>query len=191
MKALPFLSSCLLLIVCAALTNATMAQVARGDAAPPFEATNYDGSTWRLQDHIGNKVIVLYFYPAAMTGGCTKQACSYRDSENAFSKQDALVVGISGDTPEGQHLFREVHNLNFPLLSDADGSIAAQYGVPVKEGGSITREVNGAPVVFSRGATTARWTFVINKEGKVAYINKTVNAEQDSDEVLEVIESLD
>ena len=63
-----------------------------GDKAPDFSATSVDGTTWNLKDHIGDKNIIVYFYPAAMTGGCTKQACAYRDFGSDLESEDAMVV---------------------------------------------------------------------------------------------------
>ena len=136
------------------------------------------------------KVIVLYFYPAAMTGGCTKQACAFRDDKTQFDQLDALVVGISGDKVENLEYFKLAHDLNFPLLSDEDGSIAKKFGVPLRDGGSITRQIQGSDVTLERGVTTSRWTFVIDKNGKIAYINSEVNAEKDSETTLDIIKNL-
>ena len=122
-----------------------------------------------------------------MTGGCTKQACSYRDFQEEFQDLDATVVGISGDEVDNLKVFKEAHQLNFTLLSDPDGSVAEKYGVPLKDGGSIDREVNGINYTLNRGVTTSRWTFVIDKDGKVIYKNANVNATEDSKEVMEVI----
>jgi peroxiredoxin Q/BCP len=67
---------------------------------------------------MGKKVVVVYFYPAAMTGGCTKQACSFRDDKAVLEALDAIVIGISGDEVQSLQYFKEAHSLNFPLLSD-------------------------------------------------------------------------
>ncbi|HPE76626.1 MAG TPA: peroxiredoxin, partial [Draconibacterium sp.] len=101
-----------------------------GDKAPVFNATADDGSTWNLNDYKGKKYIVVYFYPAAMTGGCTKQACAYRDAQPAIESANAVVVGISGDNVEGLKIFKQAENLNFALLSDESGEIAGKFGVP-------------------------------------------------------------
>jgi peroxiredoxin Q/BCP len=79
-----------------------------------------------------------------MTGGCTKQACAYRDSKDQISSLNAVVVGVSGDDAKNLELFKRAHNLNFTLLSDTDGKIASAFGVPMKVGEkSIEREVDG------------------------------------------------
>ena len=95
--------------------------VSIGDKVPLFKATADDGSTWDISKFIGTGYIVVYFYPGAMTTGCTKEACSYRDHLNDLASADAIVVGISGDKIENLKLFRQAENLNFPLLSDEKG----------------------------------------------------------------------
>jgi peroxiredoxin Q/BCP len=155
-----------------------------GDKAPEFKATAADGTTWSLKNYVGDKYIVVYFYPAAMTGGCTAQACAYRDFSSDLDSEDAMVVGVSGDNVEGLQIFKKAHNLNFTLLSDESGEIAALFGVPTREGGTITREVDGKEVELERGTTANRWTFIIDKNGKVVYKNDEVNASKDTEEVL-------
>ncbi|MEZ5103545.1 MAG: peroxiredoxin [Draconibacterium sp.] len=160
-----------------------------GDKAPSFKTMSDEGSLWDLKDYLGKKLIVVYFYPAAMTGGCTAQACSYRDHLPEIESANAIVVGISGDNVEGLKLFKKAENLNFALLSDETGEIAEKYGVPTKEGGSITREVDGQNFDLVRGKTASRWTFIIDKEGKIAYKNEQVDAAKDAEKVLEFIKN--
>ena len=161
-----------------------------GDTAPAFEAPSADGDIWSSKDALGEEILVVYFYPAAMTGGCTKQACAFRDHRSQLMDLGAEVVAVSGDEVEGLQVFKRAHNLNFPLLSDADGEIARKFGVPVNEGGKITKEVDGKEVELERGVTTARWTFVLDRDGKVVYKNTEVNPERDSEEVMAAIQSL-
>jgi peroxiredoxin Q/BCP len=155
-----------------------------GDKAPTFKATADDGSTWNLNDYKGKKYIVVYFYPAAMTGGCTKQACAYRDAQPAIESANAVVVGVSGDNVEGLKIFKQAENLNFTLLSDESGEIAAKFGVPTRDGGTVTKEINGQNVNLMRGITASRWTFIIDKAGKIAYKNEQVDAAKDAEMVL-------
>jgi peroxiredoxin Q/BCP len=155
-----------------------------GDKAPDFKAAADDGTTWNLSDHLGKKNIVVYFYPAAMTGGCTQQACAYRDFGSDLQSADALVVGISGDNVEGLKIFKKAYDLNFTLLSDASGEIATRFGVPTRDGGSLTREIGGETFELTRGTTASRWTFIIGKNGKIIYKNQQVDAAKDTEEVL-------
>jgi peroxiredoxin Q/BCP len=155
-----------------------------GDKVPQFKATADDGSTWDIGKFIGKDYIVIYFYPGAMTGGCTKQACSYRDHKDELASANAIVVGISGDKIENLKLFRQAENLNFPLLSDEKGVIARSFGVPAGEGATIKRTVAGIEHELVRDITIKRWTFIAGKDGKIIYKNEAVDAEKDSEEVL-------
>lgn len=155
-----------------------------GDKAPDFKTLGDNGKLWNSKDYLGKKNIVVYFYPAAMTGGCTKQACAYRDFKSEIDDVDAVVVGVSGDNVDGLKLFKKVHKLNFTLLSDESGDIAKKFGVPLRDGGTITREFEGKNIDLVRGTTASRWTFVIDKKGKVAYKNDQVKATEDTQEVL-------
>ncbi|HBH82432.1 MAG: hypothetical protein A2X05_06745 [Bacteroidetes bacterium GWE2_41_25] len=161
--------------------------LAIGDKAPEFVALADDGSTWDISNFLGKNYIVVYFYPAAMTGGCTKQACSYRDHREDLQAAGIQVVGISGDKVESLRLFKKAENLNFTLLSDEKGVIAKAFGVPVGEGGAIKRTVEGAEHELVRDITTKRWTYIIGKDKKIIYKNESVNAEKDTGEVLNFI----
>ena len=164
-------------------------QVNVGDAAPVFESTDDQGNAWKSTDHVGKKILVLYFYPADLTGGCTAQACAYRDDMNKLADKGVEVVGVSGDSVKNHQIFKKVKELNFTLLADEDGSVAKKFGVPVGKGGEFkTNDADGNPVVLKRGVTAQRWTFVIGKDGKVIYKNPKVAAAQDSKQILEVIE---
>jgi len=158
-----------------------------GDKAPVFTAKNDNDQFWNINHYLGKKNIVLFFYPAAMTGGCTNQACAYRDNIDELTELDAIVVGISGDEVDNLKLFKEAHSLNFPLLSDPSGEIAGKFGVPVSGGGSIQREVNDKKYTLARGVTAKRWTFIVDKEGFIRYVNRNVNATNDSKNVLGVL----
>ena len=155
-----------------------------GDKVPRFKATADDGSTWDISKFLGDDYIVIYFFPGAMTGGCTKQACAYRDHLDDLESANAIVVGISGDEIENLKLFKQAENLNFPLLSDKKGIIARSFGVPVGDGASIKRTVGGIEHELVRDITIKRWTFIAGKDGKIIYKNEAVDAEKDSEQVL-------
>lgn len=171
--------------------NITISQnlmgLALGDKAPKIKTLDDTGKLWESKKIKGKKFLVVYFYPAAMTGGCTKQACAYRDLKTEIEKNDAVVVGVSGDNVEGLKLFKIANNLNFTLLSDEKGEIARSFGVPTKDGGKITREVNGKNYDLIRGNTASRWTYIMDKKGKIVYKNAQVNPEKDTQEVLDFI----
>lgn len=158
-----------------------------GDAAPVFEAMNDQKELWRSSDHFGKKIVVVYFYPADLTGGCTKQACGFRDDYEKLKNAEIEVVGVSGDSVENHQLFKKVHALNFALLADEDGKVARAFGVPVRDGATISKNVNGVEHTLKRGVTASRWTFVIGLDGKVLYKNTSVEAAEDSKRVLEVV----
>ncbi len=180
--------SFILLLLAGWSLSAQKAQVLKpGDTAPSFSLKDDQGKDWKSEDHIGNKVVVIYFYPAAMTSGCTAQACSYRDHMQDLSAYDVDVAGISGDYPEGLRIFRDVYNLNYTLLSDPEGKVARLFGVPVHEGGQIEVQYKDQKISLTRGVTEERYTFVIGKDGKILYANKVTDPAADSRQVLEVI----
>ena len=158
-----------------------------GDKAPEFKAIADNGSTWNIKKFLGKKYIVVYFYPAAMTGGCTKQACSYRDHRGDLQSAGVEVIGISGDKIENLRLFKQAENLNFTLLTDEKGDIAKAFGVPLGEGGSIKRTVEGTEHELVRGVTAKRWTFIVGKNRKIIYKNESVTAEKDAEDILNFI----
>ncbi|WP_182866279.1 peroxiredoxin [Rhodopirellula sp. JC639] len=162
-----------------------------GDKAPSFEAIDDTDATWKSADHVGKKILVVYFYPADMTGGCTAQACGYRDKMESFTADGVEVVGVSGDSAKNHRIFKKAHQLNFALLADTDGKVAKAFGVPVTLGEkTVTREIDGVETDLLRTATAKRWTFVIDRDGNIAYKDSAVNAKQDPAKIEEVIKSL-
>ena len=126
-----------------------------GDAAPDFTLTTDSGDTLSLADLRGRRV-VLYAYPAAMTPGCTTQACDFRDSLSSLRAAGYEVVGISPDKPEKLAKFREHDGLTFPLVSDADRSVLTAYGA------------YGEKQLYGKTVTgVIRSTFVIDEEGRI------------------------
>ena len=150
-----------------------------GVKAPSFSLLDQNGETWNSNGYLNKKNILIFFYPAAMTGGCTKQVCSYRNDMKAWKSKDFEVIGISGDKPENLKLFSQAENLNFRLLSDIKGDVAKAFGVPTSKGGSIQKFIQGERFTLERGITSKRWTFIISKSGKIIYINSKVNAASD------------
>ncbi len=174
------------------LTISSMAQNSKsleiGDTVSNFSTLDNNGKNWKSVD-VTSDFLVVYFYPAAMTGGCTKQACAYRDDKASFDKLGVTVVGVSGDEVENLKHFKDAYNLNFPLLSDNEGNISKIFGIPTGKGGSITREIGGENILMVRGITTPRWTFVLDKDRKIIYKNAEVNADEDSKKVKEIIKN--
>jgi thioredoxin-dependent peroxiredoxin len=135
--------------------TAAPARLAPGDKAPDFTLPTDDGSTLSLAQLRGRKV-VLYAYPAAMTPGCTKQACDFRDSLASLQAAGYEVVGISPDRPEKLAKFRERDALTFPLVADQDKAVLTAYGA------------FGEKQMYGKTVTgVIRSTFVIDEEGRI------------------------
>jgi peroxiredoxin Q/BCP len=145
-----------------------------GDKAPLFELPDETGTPRKLADFLADGPVVLFFYPAAMTGGCTAEACHFRDLASEFKAAGAQRLGISTDVVSKQKQFSDKHGFDYPLLSDADGTVAAQFGV--KRG------------VLGKLAPVQRKTFVIDRDGTViADIKNEFKFAQHADKALEVL----
>lgn len=179
----------MLLVLACSITFAESrpALLQTGDHAPTFSATDDQGKVWKSEDHVGNGVVVVFFYPADMTSQSSSQCCSFRDRLAALRKEGIKVIGVSGDSVENHRLFKRHYELNFPLLADEGGRIARAFGVPVRQGGEITRVVGGKQRKFVRGVTTGRWTFVIGHDGTIISRNTDVQPEEDASAVLTVV----
>ena len=160
------------------------------DKGPHFSGLTDQGEMWDSKEHAGKKIYVIYFYPADMTPGCTAQACAYRDALVELEREDVEVIGVSGDSVENHQRFRDEYKLNFTLLADPEGKIAAAFGVKTSPGGVFQRTLQGKQVTFERGVTARRWTFVIDKKWHIAHVDRKVDAVKDSDKVLKVVEKL-
>ena len=147
-------------------------RLAPGDAAPDFTLPDADGNPVSLSSYRGQRVIV-YFYPAAMTPGCTKEACDFRDHLADLSSSDTTVLGISPDKPQKLAKFREKESLTFPLLSDPDHAVEQAYGA------------YGEKMMYGRKSVgVIRSTFVIDPDGKVAQAYYGVKATGHVDRLL-------
>lgn len=147
-----------------------------GKKAPAFTLLNQHGEKVRLSSFVGEKNVVVYFYPKAMTPGCTVQACGLRDTKKELDSLDAIVFGISPDPVPRLGKFIEKQDLNFDLLSDEDHAIAEKYGVwGLKK--FMGREFMGI----------IRTTFIIGKDGKVKHVFDKVKTKTHHDDVLAVL----
>ncbi len=156
-----------------------MALPKTGKAAPAFSLQNQDGKTIALKDFKGEKNVLLYFYPKAMTPGCTVQACGLRDTRSKLSRQKTVVLGISPDPVKKLKKFEEKEGLNFDLLSDEDHKIAEKYGVwGLKK--FMGREYMGVN----------RISFLIGKDGKLKHVMEKVNTKTHHDDVLAIVKGL-
>lgn len=143
-----------------------------GDAAPDFSTQDSDGNPVKLSDFAGRKV-VLYFYPKDDTPGCTKEACSFRDSDAVYKEHGITVLGVSLDDGDSHKAFAEKFDLPFTLLADTDHSVSEAYGVYGEQ------EWKG-----NKYMGVARKTFLIDEAGKLKKIFDTVDVDRHSDEVL-------
>ena len=135
-----------------------------GDKAPAFSLPDADGATVKLSDFRGRKVIV-YFYPAASTPGCTKEACDFRDNLVVLNEAGLDVVGISPDKPEKLAKFRDAQALTFPLLSDPDKKVLTAWGT-FGEKKMYGKTVQGV----------IRSTFVVDEKGNVEVAQYNIKA---------------
>jgi thioredoxin-dependent peroxiredoxin len=139
-------------------------RLAAGDKAPAFTLTDADGNKVSLADYKGRRVIV-YFYPAASTPGCTKEACDFRDNLRDLNDAGLDVVGISPDPPAKLARFRDAEKLTFPLLSDPDRRVLTAWGA------------YGAKQLYGKTVQgVIRSTFVVDEKGKIAVAQYNVKA---------------
>ena len=150
-----------------------------GKVAPAFSLLDQDGNKVSLKEFKGKKNIVLYFYPKAMTPGCTVQACGIRDSKKALAKLDAVVLGVSPDPVAKLGRFIEKQQLNFTLLSDEDHAVTEKYGAwDLKK--FMGREFMGV----------LRTTFIIGKDGRIKHVMNKVRTKSHHDDVIALITEL-
>jgi peroxiredoxin Q/BCP len=145
-----------------------------GDKAPDFTLPSQSGEPVRLQDRLGEQVVVLYFYPKDNTSGCTAEACAFRDSHEAFTDAGAAVIGVSSDSADKHAGFASQHNLPFTLLADQGGKVRKAYGVP----GVL-------------GVIPGRVTYVIDRTGTVRHVFSSMTAvDKHVSEALDTVKKL-
>jgi peroxiredoxin Q/BCP len=163
-------------LVVSALTLSAAAQspapLKVGDMAPDFTLTASDGKTYSLADFRGKKPVVIAWYPKAFTAGCTLECKSLAANGDRLRRFDIAYFMASVDTPEDNAKFAVSEKADFPLLSDPDKSVAAKFGV-----------------LASRGLAN-RWTYYIDKSGRIAYIDRAVNPETSAEDILARLEQL-
>ena len=144
----------------------------KGDLAGDFELEDETGKPRRLSEFLAKGRVVLFFYPAAMSAGCTRESCHFRDLAGEFAAAGGQRIGISRDSVAKQRQFAERHALGYPLLSDPEGTIARQFGVNTRFG--------IIPV--------KRWSFVIGGDGRVLDVIKSgTSMNVHADRALEVL----
>jgi thioredoxin-dependent peroxiredoxin len=146
--------------------------IIEGSKAPAFELESDEGKKYSLDQFKGQKEVILYFYPADDTPGCTKEACSFRDNLSSLNKAGVQVLGVSTDDLLSHSKFRAKYSLNFPLLSDPDAKVSKAYGV-YKLKNNYGKNYWGIE----------RSTFVIGKDGKIKKAMRRVHVDGHVDEV--------
>ena len=129
-----------------------------GDTAPLITGTDQNGRDFRLADLVGKKIVLLYFYPKDFTGGCTKEACSFRDGFEDFATNNVEIVGVSFDSADSHLQFIAKYKLNFTLLADTNGIIARAYDVKM-------------PIMNM----AKRVSFLIGLDGKIVHVTDSGN----------------
>jgi peroxiredoxin Q/BCP len=145
-----------------------------GDKAPDFTLPSQSGDEVRLSDRLGERVVVLYFYPKDNTSGCTAEACAFRDSYETFTDAGAEVIGVSSDSADKHAAFAGQHNLPFTLLADKGARVRKSYGIP-----SVL------------GVIPGRVTYVIDRTGTVRHVfSSMTNIGQHVNDALEMVRQL-
>ena len=155
-------------------TSSVAAETMLGDPAPEFTLLDQHKAAHTLADYKG-KWVVLYFYPKDDTPGCTKEACRFRDDIFVLRALDAQVLGVSIDSVDSHAKFAEKYSLPFPLLADTGGDVAKSYGALWALG----------PVKFAK-----RHSFIIDPQGNIAKVYRSVKPEQHSDEIIRDLRTL-
>ena len=146
-----------------------------GSTVPTFSLKDQNGSDFSIETVLGKKNLVIYFYPKDDTPGCTKEACSFRDQFEVFKQEDALIIGISGQSVQSHFEFAKKHRLNYTLLSDEGDKVRKLFGVPTS----------------FLGLLPGRVTYIVNKEGKVVFVfNSQLNAGKHIEEALRILKDL-
>jgi peroxiredoxin Q/BCP len=130
-----------------------------GDDAPRFSGRDQDGKKWKWSDHVGKRLVFLYFYPKDDTSGCTAEACGLRDNMADLKQAGVDVVGVSFDNKRSHKDFIFKYNLDFPLLADTDGHIADAYSARLGEGKKMDRRIS----------------FLISLDGKIMHVTDSPN----------------
>ena len=152
-----------------------MKKIKSGSNVPWFELKDQDGNVFRLQDVLGRKNLVIFFYPKDNTTGCTAEACSFRDEYEQFLDSDAIVIGVSSDDEASHRNFIRNHNLPYTLLSDPDGKVRKLFGVPRSFFGLLP----------------GRTTYIIDKKGIIRYIfNSQIDIRKHVETAIEVLKNI-
>jgi peroxiredoxin Q/BCP len=159
------------LLLCTANLFAAMPKT--GTAAPLFTGTDQDGKEFKLADVVGKKIVLLYFYPKDFTGGCTKEACGFRDRMGDLQTNNVAVIGVSHDSVDSHKKFADEYKLNFTLIADPDGKIIGKYDAKM-------------PMV----GMSKRVSFLIGLDGKIVHVTDAMDPQTHFDEMKTAIAGL-
>lgn len=152
-----------------------MKKIEVGSKIPKFELKDQNDNLFKIEDVVGKKNLVIYFYPKDDSPGCTKEACAFRDQFEVFADVNAMIIGISADSVDSHKNFALKHNLSFTLLSDKDNKVRGLFGVPTS--------------LF--GLLPGRVTYVVDKKGEVVYMfNSQIQAEKHVEEALRILQEM-
>lgn len=156
------------------MTTDSLQKPELGSMAPLFSLQDQNGEVVNLKDFRGKKKVLIYFYPKAMTPGCTTQACGLRDAKSSYDEQEIAILGISPDTPARLKKFEQQQGLNFSLLSDPEHQVAEAYGVwgPKKFMGRVFDGIH-------------RVSFIVGKDGKLKQILDKVKTKSHHQDALD------
>ncbi len=155
--------------------SGNMEQLVVGSSIPDFELRDQHGQLFSIDSVMGQKNLVIYFYPKDDSPGCTRQACSFRDQFEVFAEADALIIGISAQSVESHLAFADKHRLNYTLLSDPGNKVRKLFGVP----GNLF------------GLIPGRVTYVVNKVGQVVYLfNSQIQVDKHVEEALHILQKM-
>lgn len=162
------------------MTETQTRRLSPGDTAPAFTLTDQQGQEISLSDYSGQRVIV-YFYPAASTPGCTKQACDFRDNIASFAAEGFAVLGVSPDGEEKLANFAEKEQLPFPLLSDAEHTVAESYGAwgEKKNYGRVYEGLIRSTIVVDADGVVELAQYNVKATGHVAKLRRDLGLSQD------------
>jgi peroxiredoxin Q/BCP len=167
-----FASAFMLLFFCGCTHAQTNKKLDVGDHVPSFILNDQDGKSFNVNDYIGKKVLVIYFYPKDESMVCTKEACAFRDSFDQFTKAGAMVIGVNGGTVASHKEFQQHYKLPFTLLSDPNNKVYNMFGVKNK--------------MFFSG----RETFVIDLTGKIVYTHEAMlEGKEHADDALQFVKA--
>lgn len=153
-----------------------MSKIQKGDELPEFTLNDQDGKPVNIKDFKGEKKMVIFFYPKDDSPGCTKEACSFRDSHEDFLDLGCEVIGISSDDESSHKKFAKKHNLPYTLLADKDKKVRKKFGVPTNLFGMIPGRV----------------TYVVDKKGVVQYVfNSQTAVNKHMKEALRILKNTD